>query len=413
MILPFGEESIHPVEDSHLKIRPVERPINRKDKIIAYSSIAIGVLGFSVFLYFYLTPLIKAHRKSKSRKRREQLLQPFSESRQRLVGGDDDDTENDRCSTFSASISIESKEPITPGRIVPRDSVGLTRARQAASVDLDPFLEKFPIPPPFQANSVSSTSPRQPFCGRNTPRDMTRLLTPPRSAQVNASQTGSPFSASSLSQTESPSTTFIISDSQDSIHSVHSVYTLQAQADPSIQSLSVYSSPSRSINRICGMVPPRSSSLNTLLSSSALAASTSSRSAIVSIEDSLQSAQKPKPASPNNKSTTYPVYAEVILPRYLRESCRVPYVQTQIEERHIKHQTHSKTPSIAISDSPTIQSLHVQDSVLARASSYTRGLVGVGTSPTKAKKSRGQGGTDLQFEMINHGPSAPTAPLRL
>ncbi|KAL5499201.1 hypothetical protein ACEPAH_1719 [Sanghuangporus vaninii] len=327
---------------------PVYSISSTKEKIIAYSSIAFGVIGFAIFLYFYLAPLFKARRNAKSAGKRRMLLKPFSSSDRKLYGLDAS------CSFYSNDSN--DYEPLLPRRIVPKDSVTRNRAGQAtAPIDLNPILSRLSSSRPESSSS--------PFTDHNASRGKFLTSTPPRgSSTVIAS---SPANVS-----DSMSFTFVISNSEDSLDaktpiSLPKFTPLQAQGSilPSLDTVS--SSRSRS-----GSIPPRSSSLKTVISAdsnfSANAEAGSSEATPIVHEESI--------------CDDSPVYADVILPRYLRDSMKSSYRSHDPEK---------------IETCPKVQSLHVPDTVLARASSYTRVLVG-----SSAPKSGKPAGMELQFEMV-------------
>ncbi|KAL5522533.1 hypothetical protein ACEPAG_8549 [Sanghuangporus baumii] len=319
-----------------------------KEKIIAYSSIAFGVIVFAIFLYFYLAPLFKARRDAKSARQRRMLLKPFSSSDRKLYGLDAS------CSFYSNDSN--DYEPLLPRRIVPKDSVTRNKAGQAtAPIHLNPILSRLSSSRPEPSSS--------PFTDHDASRGEFLTSTPPRGSSAV-------IASSPANLSDSMSFTFVISNSEDSLNSKTPISPLkftplQAQSNilPPLDTLS--SSRSRS-----GSIPPRASSLRAVIS----ADSESSTNA------EAESTKAMPVAHDENTCDDPPVYADVILPRYLRDSMKSSYRSYDSEK---------------IEPCPKVQSLHVPDTVLARASSYTRGLVG-----SSAPKSGKPAGMELQFEMV-------------
>ncbi|KAL5480831.1 hypothetical protein ACEPAI_9771 [Sanghuangporus weigelae] len=330
------------------EVHPVYSTSSTREKIIAYSSIAFGVIGFAIFLYFYLAPLFKARRDAKSARKRRMLLKPFSSNDRKLYGLDAS------CSFYSNGSN--DYEPLLPRRIVPKDSVTRNRAGQAAApIDLNPILSRLSSSRPEPSSS--------PFTDHNASRGEFLTSTPPRGSSAV-------IASSPANLSDSMSFTFIISNSEDSLNDKTPISPLkftplQAQSNilPPLDTLS--SSRSRS-----GSIPPRSSTLRTVISADS--------NLLANIEAGSSKAMPI--AHEENTCDDSPVYADVILPRYLRDSMKSSYRSHDPEK---------------IEPSPKVQSLHLPDTVLARASSYTRGLVG-----SSAPKSGKPSGMELQFEMV-------------
>lgn len=299
------------------------------------------------------------------------LLKPFSSNDRKLYGPD-------KSSSFYSDHS-QDNELLLPKRVVLKDAITAGKVVRGACppIQLGPILSQLP----------SAEARPSPFSEVNASSGEFLTSSPPRSSSFRAIASSAPSLSDSLSFT------FVISNSEDSLKAKTPVLPqnsapLQGQSSPpSLGALS----PSRFRS---GSIPPRSSSLKTVVTAEPqnphTAEPLTSEANLFSREEQAQNVA--------------PVYADVILPNYLRDSVKSAYTaQASLRAEVLKKadEEYEHVPAIKMLDPekaephPQIESLLVRETVLARASSYTRGLVG-GSSPNPSKAA----GTELQFEIV-------------
>ena len=132
-------------------------------------SIGIFVIAFALYLYFYISPIVREKRRiAESKRLTSSSGTPLTEK----IGLPS------RCSSFSFTFVDKSEvarpTPERPRRILHRDSVGITKSKRIGSIfDLEPFLDSFPLPPSrddsFQYERPSISSPPLPAYLANSP----------------------------------------------------------------------------------------------------------------------------------------------------------------------------------------------------------------------------------------------------
>lgn len=156
---------------------------------------------FGVFFYFYLTPLIRAHREKKAEKRRHSLFRTLHLNT----------SKNNSSDSYIGRVNEKDGEfqPDLPTRVIIRDSVALKKTRDALSrVEVNPFLSKIAE----SEKSCYSQSSRSDFTSTPLPPGDS---VSPRPYQDSGSSS-SLAAASPAADIFQPS--FVLSDSQDSVN---------------------------------------------------------------------------------------------------------------------------------------------------------------------------------------------------
>ncbi|KAH8108760.1 hypothetical protein DFH11DRAFT_1056685 [Phellopilus nigrolimitatus] len=359
------ENSIYTSADGHA----TTQGLSDQDKLIGFSSIALGVIAFVVFMCYYCSPFVRERRNAKAAKKRKALLKPFAIDPEKLPK----DTGNPSNLTSENGFI----EPETPSCTLSRDSLGVTKARQDSTPFDMQLLYHFPSPPRAGVSlSPTYSDPQSPFSGVAVSRSFEKLFWSSSHLNLVPPEHASPcLSSKSSTCVDSPSVglPFLQSLSGSVVQDRDKAFVSPSQLSFSCPSgPSTPTSPMNSprletlpTNHVYGTVLPRSPSPGM---------------------HSFPSASKGHVDNIGLSPKSLPYIHSSSAPNLSRNTGAVL----------ARAESQSQTPCNTSASPACYQSLRVRESVFARASKYAWGLVGAaGARPACAQK-----GTELQFEMV-------------